>query len=114
MNKFYDIDRSKCSNNGFARLERKFISDFLANHPAFRNFVMDYQECSTKNEYTLKSKERIYTNFKNGLKERLMQNPANRETVFLRICDSCTQNPLCENYQDYQRSILEQNSAVAD
>lgn len=114
MERNYSVDEKNCSNLGhFKRLERKLVGDLLTSHPAYRNFVIDYKGFKIKNTSQIKSKERIYTMFKERLKEQIMRNQNNQSRIFLQICDSCKKNQTCKNYQDYQK-ILEEDNAIVD
>ena len=131
MERNYAVDEKNCSRLGyFKRLERTLAGDLLTNNPAYRNFMIDYQEPvihKTKNKRLIvptidsilnknsitQSKERIYTAFKEGLKEKLISNPENQSKIYLKICSSCQDNQSCKNYQDYRR-IIEEDDAIVD
>lgn len=114
IGKFYEIDNNLCTNKGLARLERTILSEMLVRHPAYLNFVLTYKETKTTNDSQIKSKERIYAQFKGNLREAIIKDPENKSKILLQICNSCNENPTCQNYQNYINPTKEDDSVSVD
>jgi hypothetical protein len=63
---------------------------------------------------TLRSRTNLISKKREALRKDYQGKPELRSLVLLNICNSCEQNSLCINYQDYQRIIEEYDALVND